>query len=180
MANQAPLDRKPTPAEQNCLTGQATLVLVKPDAIKRGLIGAVLSRLEALQLECLGAKAVRVNRALAEAHYQPIKDKPFFIETVEYLQGKFHGTTYVLAFVLWGPDAIERVRRVMGATHPEQADPQSIRGAFGRMATSGLMENVLHASSSPAEAEREVALWFKPGELLVPPAAASKAVRQAR
>ena len=152
------------------MANQATLVVIKPDTIQRGLIGAVLARLDSLQLECLGAKAVRVSRALAEAHYQNIKDKPFFTETVEYLQGKFHDTTYVLAFVLWGPDAVERVRQVAGATHPERADPRSLRGAFGRMRSSGLMENVLHASSTPAEAEREIALWFNPGELLEPPA----------
>ncbi|MDP3703489.1 MAG: nucleoside-diphosphate kinase [Candidatus Omnitrophota bacterium] len=145
---------------------QATLVLIKPDAIRRGLAGAVLSRVEGLQLELIGAKAMRVSKELAEEHYQPIRGKPFFDETVEYLQGKLHGIAYVLAFVFWGPDAVARVRQIAGATHPEQADPASLRGAFGRMTTSGLMENVLHASSDPAEAEREIRLWFQPHELL--------------
>lgn len=161
------------------ISNQATLILIKPDAIKRGLIGAVLSHLEALQLECLGAKAVRVSRALAETHYDNIKGKPFFAETVDYLQGNRHGTRYVLAFVLWGPDAVERVRQVAGSTHPEKADPRSLRGAFGRITASGLMENVLHASSSLEEAEREIALWFKPGELLTPPTSAPTMARQA-
>lgn len=144
---------------------QATLVLIKPDAIARGFVGAVVSRLEELRLEVIGAKAVRVSRQLAETHYANIKGKPFFRETVDYLQGKLHGTRAILALVLWGDNAIERVRVLTGATHPEQADPRSIRGAFGRMATSGLTENVLHASADPDDAKREIALWFTPQEL---------------
>ena len=148
------------------MTQEATLVLIKPDAIQRGLMGAVLTRLETLRLEIIGAKAVRVDLALAEEHYRELREKPFFEEIVEYLQGKLHGTSFVLAFVLWGDRAIERVREVTGATHPEQADPTSLRGSLGRLRTSGLMENVLHASATPREAEREIALWFSPTELL--------------
>lgn len=144
---------------------QATLVLIKPDAIKRGLAGEVLTRLETLQLEVIGAKVVRVSEALAREHYKHLKEKPFFDELVDYLQGKLHGTTYVLAFVLWGEEAIARVRRLAGATHPEQAQPMSIRGALGRMTTTGLMENVVHASTDAAEAVREISLWFTAGEL---------------
>ena len=147
---------------------QATLVIIKPDAIQRGLTGAVLSRLEALQLDIIGAKALQVGKTLAEEHYRHLRGKPFFDELIDFLQGKLHRTTYVLAFVFWGPNAVERVRRVTGATHPEQAEPASIRGSFGRMTTTGLMENVLHASENSAEAKREIALWFKPHELLRP------------
>ena len=152
---------------------EATLVIIKPDAIRRGIVGVVLSRLEALGLDVLGAKAVRVDRSLAEAHYQNIRGKHFFEETVDYLQGKLHGTNYVLAFVLWGDNAIERVRQAVGATHPEKADPTSIRGAFGRMMTTGLMENSMHGSSDQREAEREIRLWFRPDELLAPARRAS-------
>ena len=148
------------------MANQATLVVIKPDMIQRGLTGAVLSRLDALRLEIIGAKITRVSRELAEAHYSNIRGKPFFDETVEFLQGKRHGVTGVLALVYWGENAIERVRLLTGATHPEKADPASLRGAFGRMHTSGLMENVLHASGDPADAEREIRLWFQPSELL--------------
>jgi len=144
---------------------EATLVIIKPDAIKRGLVGAVLTRLEALQLEIIGAKALQVSRALAERQYHHLRDKPFFPELVEYLEGHLHGTSYVLAFVFWGEDAIGRVRQLTGSTHPEQADPASIRGSLGRMTSAGLMENVAHASSDRQEAEREIALWFTPQEL---------------
>ena len=157
---------------------QATLVIIKPDAIKRGMMGEVLSRLEPLHLEIIGAKAVRVSQALAEAHYQDLRQKPFFRELIDYLQGKLHGTSFVLALVFWGPDAIERVRQVAGATHPEQADPVSIRGALGRMTSAGVMENVLHASADPQEALREIALWFTPQELLRPvPTSRSGSIR---
>ena len=145
---------------------QTTLVIIKPDTLKRGLAGIVLSRLEELRLELIAAKAVRVDRALAEAHYQNIRGRAFYDETLDYLQGKLHGTSCVLALVLWGENAIERVRQLAGATHPEKADPMSLRGSLGRMMTAGLMENVLHASSDDAEAEREIRLWFKPHELL--------------
>jgi len=148
------------------MADHATLVVFKPDAVKRGLVGAALSKLEPLRLEILGAKMVPVSQALAEAHYTHIQDKPFFREAVEHLQGKLHGVSAVLALVLWGPDAVERVRQVTGATNPERAEPLSIRGAFGRNTSTGLMENVIHASSDPADAAREIRLWFTPQELL--------------
>jgi nucleoside-diphosphate kinase len=148
------------------MANQATLVVIKPDALQKGLAGAALSKLEPLKLEVVGAKVVRVSHELAEEHYKHIREKPFFRETVEHLKGAVHGTPYVLAFVFWGPDAVERVRQVTGATNPENADPMSIRGSFGRNLANGLMENVLHASSDPAEAQREITLWFKPEELL--------------
>ena len=150
------------------MADQATLVVIKPDAIQKGLVGAALSRLEPLKLQIIGAKIMPVSKELAEEHYKHIKEKPFFQETVDHLRGLLHGVTHVLAFVFYGPDAIERVRQVTGATNPEKADPQTIRGAFGRNLTTGLMENVIHASSDPAEAKREIALWFKPEELLRP------------
>ena len=148
------------------MRGKATLVLIKPDAICRGLAGAVLTRLEPLGLEIIGAKVVHVSRELAAEHYQHLRDKPFFDQLLDHLQGKLHETPYVLALVLWGPEAIERVRKVAGATHPEQAHPTTIRGSLGRMTASGVMENVVHASADSSEAAREIRLWFKPQELL--------------
>lgn len=145
---------------------QATLVIIKPDAIRHGVMGEAISRLEELRLEMIGAKMVEVSQELAEEHYRHIREKPFFRETVDHLRGKLHDVPFVLAFVLWGSNAIERVREVTGATNPEKAEPTTIRGALGRMTTGGLMENVLHASSDPADAGREIRLWFTPEELL--------------
>ena len=148
---------------------EATLVLIKPDAIQKGLAGVVFSRLEELRLEVIGAKVVRVSRALAEEHYRALRGKPFFEDLLNHIQGTLHGTNYVLAFVLWGEEAIARVRTLAGATHPEQADTRSIRGALGRRTAGGIMENVIHASSDAQEARREIRLWFRPGELLRSP-----------
>ena len=148
------------------MADQATLVIIKPDAIQKGLVGAAISRLEPLKLEIIGVKIMPVSQELAEAHYMHIKEKPFFRETVDHLRGVLHGVTHVLAFVLWGPEAVARVRQVTGATNPEKADPQTIRGALGRNLSTGLMENVIHASSNSTDAQREIALWFKPEELL--------------
>ena len=148
------------------MADQATLVIIKPDAIQKGLVGAAISRLEPLKLEIIGVKIMPVSQELAEAHYKHIRERPFFRETVDHLRGVLHGVTHVLAFVFWGPEAIERVRQVTGATNPEKADPQTIRGALGRNLSTGLMENVIHASSNATDAQREIALWFKPEELL--------------
>ena len=146
---------------------EATLILIKPDAIARGLTGAVLSRLAETKLTLAGAKATRVSRGLAEEHYAPLKGKPFYEELIRYICGELHGVTYVLAFVYVGPGAVGRTRQLAGATNPEHAEPTTIRGSLGRITTKGVMENVLHASSDPQEAEREIKLWFHPEELLV-------------
>jgi nucleoside-diphosphate kinase len=145
---------------------QATLVIIKPDAIKKRLVGTVLTQLETLGLEVIGAKAIRPGRTLVETHYAHLRAQPFFEETVQMLQGQLHGTSYVLALVLWGEEAVARVRQVAGATNPEQAAPETIRGSLGRITTTGLMENLLHASSDLQEAKREIRLWFTPEELL--------------
>jgi nucleoside-diphosphate kinase len=145
---------------------EATLVLIKPDAIARRLAGAVLTRLEQLSLKLIGAKVTPVSRQLAEAQYEALRGKPFFNDLLKHIQGSLHG--YVVALVYAGPGAVAKVREVAGATNPEAADPTSLRGALGRLTTQGIMENVLHASSSGQEAEREIKLWFRPEELLVP------------
>lgn len=150
------------------MPAQASLVIIKPDAIQRHLTGAVLSRLETLGLKLVGAKLVRVSRALAEEHYTSLRQKPFFGELIRQLCGELHGVDAVLALVYAGPEAVAKIRQVAGATNPEAADPTTIRGAFGRMRTNGWMENVLHASSDDLEARREITLWFRPEELLIP------------
>ena len=157
---------------------QAVLVLIKPDAIKRRLTGAILSRLETLDLQLIGAKVVRVDRALAEEHYKPLRGNPFFEELIQYIGGQLHGVESVLALVFWGEEAVRRIRELAGATNPEAADPSTIRGAYGRLLSDGRMENVLHASSDEAEAQREIPLWFRPEELLRQPCAASVARRR--
>jgi nucleoside-diphosphate kinase len=146
---------------------QAVLILIKPDGLKKSLTGNILTRLSETKLEIVAAKMVRVSKALAVDHYRHLKEKPFFAEIVKYLQGELHDRKKVMALVYWGEDAIKKCRELAGATNPEEADPTSIRGSYGRITTSGVYENVIHVSSDTPDAEREIKLWFQPDEIIV-------------
>ena len=141
------------------------LVLVKPDGLKKSLTGDILSMLSKTELIIVGAKIVQVTQELAEEHYQHLKEEKFFDELIKYIMGEYH-TKRVLALVYHGEGACRKVRQVVGATNPEKAEPISIRGKYGRITTKGVFENVVHASESPEEAEREIKLWFRPEELV--------------
>lgn len=143
-----------------------TLVLIKPDGLKKSLTGNVLTRLSETKLDIIGAKIVRVSRELGKEHYKHMKDKPFFEELIKYIMGYYHKKK-VMALVYWGEDAIKKVREICGATNPEEADTVSIRGQYGRITTKGVYENVIHASTNENEAKREIRLWFSPEELIV-------------
>lgn len=147
---------------------EKTLVLIKPDGLKRNLSGLVIDRLDAAGLEMIGAKVVSVSEKLAREHYKSLSDKPFFENLIKYIRGEFHGIpkSRVLAFVYRGENAVALVRKIAGATNPEDAAPGTIRGSFGRITTKGQFENVIHASSDVREAEREIKLWFSNGEVL--------------
>jgi len=146
---------------------QQTLIFIKPDGLKKSLTGNILTRLSEAKLEIVAAKIVRVTKELAEEHYEHMKDKPFFRELIQYLKGELHDRRKIMAMVYWGEEAIGKVRKLAGATNPEEADATSIRGSFGRITTKGLYENVLHASTNEEEAEREIKLWFEPDEIIV-------------
>lgn len=146
---------------------QAVLVLIKPDGLKKSLTGNILTRLSETKLEIIAAKMVRVSKELACEHYKHLNDKPFFNDLIKYLQGELHGRKKVMALVYWGPEAIKKCRELAGATNPEEAESTSIRGSYGRITTSGVYENVIHVSSDAVEAEREIKLWFCPGEIIV-------------
>jgi nucleoside-diphosphate kinase len=148
------------------MAAEQTLVLIKPDGLKKSLTGNILSRLSEARLEIAGARVVRVSRELAEKHYAELKEKPFFEELIQYITGELHERRKVMALVYHGEDAIKKVREICGATNPEEADPLTIRGGYGRITTSGIYENAIHASANLEEAEREVKLWFYPDELV--------------
>ena len=145
---------------------QQTLVLIKPDGLKKSLTGNVLTRLSETKLDIVAAKIVKVSRELAEKHYAALKDKPFFGDLIKYIMGEYHKKK-VMALVYWGEDAIQKVRDICGATNPEEADAVSIRGAYGRITTKGVYENVIHASTNEQEAEREIKLWFQPDDIIL-------------
>jgi len=146
---------------------QQTLILIKPDGLVKSLTGNILTRLSETKLEIVAAKIVRVSPELARKHYEHLKDKPFFEELITYLQGNLHDRKKVMAMVYWGENAINKVRELAGATNPEEAEPTSIRGAYGRITSKGVYENVIHASSNEKEAEREIKLWFSPEEIIL-------------
>jgi nucleoside-diphosphate kinase len=144
-----------------------TLVLIKPDGLKKSLTGNILTRLSETKLEIVAAKITRVSQKLAQEHYKHMAEKPFFKELVKYIRGELHERRKAMAMVYWGEDAIAKVRELAGATNPEEADPVSIRGAYGRITTKGVYENVIHTSRDKEEAEREIKLWFSPDEIIV-------------
>ncbi len=151
----------------NTANNQVTLIVIKPDGLKKSLTGNILTRLSETKLEIVAAKMVRVTRELAAEHYQHLKDKPFFEDVLRYLMGEFHDRRKVMALVYWGEDAIKKCRSLAGATNPEEADSVSIRGSFGRITTRGVYENVIHVSANPEDSEREIKLWFEPDEIIV-------------
>ncbi|MBL7054414.1 nucleoside-diphosphate kinase [Candidatus Woesearchaeota archaeon] len=146
------------------MTNEQTLILIKPDALIKSLIGNILTELSEMDVDIVGAKIVKVSKELAEDHYRNLKEKDFFDELIKYIMGHYH-TKRVLALVYEGEDAINKMRKIVGSTHPEEAHPTTIRGKYGRITSKGIFENAIHASESKKEAEREIKLWFDPDEL---------------
>jgi nucleoside-diphosphate kinase len=135
---------------------QRSLVLVKPDAMQRGLAGAIIARLQGLGLKLVAAKMLHADKALAQRHYAVHKEKPFFNDLVNYIT-----STPIIACVFEGPNAVERIREAMGATDPAKAAKGTIRADFGE----SLERNSVHGSDSPENAEIEIALFFTPAEI---------------
>ena len=136
---------------------QRTLILLKPDAIQRRLAGTILTRFEVKGLCVVGSKLVRADRALAEKHYAAHKGKAFFESLLTFLVS---GPT--LALALEGREAVAACRMMMGVTDGAKSAPGTIRGDYGL----SIQNNLIHGSDSPEAAEQELALWFKPEELL--------------
>jgi nucleoside-diphosphate kinase len=136
---------------------QRTLVLVKPDGVQRGLIGEIIGRFERKGLKMIGLRMLGVSTDLAERHYAVHAGKHFYEGLVEFIT-----SGPVVALALEGPDAIAVVRRLVGRTMPNEAEPGTIRGDLG---ISGL-RNLIHASDAPDTAEGELGLWFGEGQLI--------------
>ncbi len=157
-----------TTTMENTEKNQYTLIILKPDALVKSLTGNILTRLSEARLRIIAAKIVRVSREIAERHYAHLKDKPFFNDLYEYFSGKTYGPDFerVLVVVYEGEDAITKVRKIAGATNPLEADPITIRGAYGRINKKGIMENLIHCSDSDESAENEVKMWFNPDDII--------------
>lgn len=133
------------------MPSERTLVLVKPDGVRRGLAGEVISRVERLGLKLVAMRLLRVDEELASRHYAEHVDKPFYPELVSFIT-----SGEVVAMVLEGESAITAVRKLMGPTDPADAPPGTIRGDYGLEIT----ENIVHGSDGPESAVRETALFF--------------------
>ena len=136
---------------------ERSLVLVKPDGVQRALVGEVISRLERRGLRLVAAKFMQVSRELAETHYAIHKGKPFYDGLIAYII-----SAPVMAMVWEGPNAVAAIRQTMGSTRPTEAAPGSLRHDFALE----VGRNLTHASDKVENGEKEVALWFKPEELV--------------
>jgi nucleoside-diphosphate kinase len=136
---------------------QRTLIILKPDCVQRRLTGEVLRRFEAKGLRIAALKLIQVDRSLGERHYGEHKGKPFFDGLIEFITGG-----PVIVGVLEGNEAIAVVRSMLGATNGTAAAPGTVRGDF----SISKQNNLVHGSDSPESAQREIALWFKPEEIL--------------
>ncbi|MFQ5620147.1 MAG: nucleoside-diphosphate kinase [Rhodospirillales bacterium] len=136
---------------------EKTLIILKPDAIQRGLAGRIISRFEDKGFQILGLKAMRISRSLAERHYAVHKDKPFYPRLIQYIT-----SSPVVVMVLQANNGIAVARKMMGATFGSNAEPGTIRGDFGLSNSF----NLIHGSDSAEAAEFEIGLYFKPDELL--------------
>jgi nucleoside-diphosphate kinase len=136
---------------------EKTFIMLKPDAVQRGLVGQVIARFEAKGCKLVGMKLISVDRALAEQHYAEHREKSFFEPTVTYIT-----SSPVVAMVWEGKNVVAIARELMGSTNPASANPGSIRGSFGM----DISRNVIHGSDSVTSAEREIALYFKPEEII--------------
>ena len=130
---------------------QRTLVLIKPDGVRRRLAGEVIRRIESKMLTIVGMKLMTVDEELAKRHYEEHLEKPFFAELLAFIT-----SGPIVAMAVEGDEAVMVVRQMMGATDPKKAAPGTIRGDFGILVT----ENLVHGSDSPESAERELSLFF--------------------
>jgi nucleoside-diphosphate kinase len=133
------------------MTTQRTLILVKPDGVRRGLIGDVISRIERKGLTISRLELRTISRDTAEQHYAEHTERPFFGELVEFITGG-----PLVAMIVEGPEAVAAMRGLMGATNPVEATPGSIRGDFATI----IGENIVHGSDSPENGAREIGIFF--------------------
>ena len=136
---------------------ETSLIILKPDAVQRGLMGRIIGRFESKGLQVVGAKLMLISPDLAERHYEPHRGKPFYEGLI-----KFMTSAPVLVFAVRGLGATDVCRKLMGATFGSKADPGTIRGDFGVSNSF----NLIHGSDSPESAGRELALFFDEGDLL--------------
>ena len=136
---------------------ERTYLMVKPDGVQRGLVGEIISRFEKKGFKIVGLKMLTIPRETAEKHYGEHAGKPFFVPLVDYIT-----SGPVVAMVLEGKDTVATAREMMGATNPLKAAQGTIRATYGL----DMGRNIIHGSDSNASAEREIEIFFNPGEVI--------------
>ena len=139
------------------MPSERTLILIKPDAVQRALMGPIVTRLERTGYKIIGMKMLQVDEGLASRLYAEHKEKPFYDGLVKYIT-----SSPVVALVLSGPEVVAKIRQLMGATNPLEAAPGTIRGDFGE----DVGRNLVHGSASIQDAQREVPIFFDEGEIM--------------
>lgn len=149
------------------MTEEKVLVLIKPDAMARNLAGIIIHDLSQLKLKMIGLKLVAVNKHLAEKHYEMHKEKPFYPDLLKYILGEFHDIHSIIAIAYEGEDAVKKLRDYIGLKYPDEAEPVSLRGRYGKVnSKTNNIDNVIHASDSPENGEKEISIWFSKEELI--------------
>jgi nucleoside-diphosphate kinase len=149
------------------MSKERVLVLIKPDAMVKQLAGIIIHDLSKLNLKMIGLKLVSVKKHLAEEHYSEHREKPFYPDLLKYIMGEFHNINSIIAIAYEGEDAIKKLREYAGQTNPDDADPLTLRGKYGKVnSKTKNFDNVMHISDSPGNGEKETSIWFDKDELI--------------
>lgn len=149
------------------MTSEKVLILIKPDAMARNLAGIIIHDISQLKLKMIGMKLVAVDKHLAEKHYEIHREKPFYQDLLKYILGEYHNVKSIIAIAYEGEDAIRKLREYAGKTNPDDAEPTSLRGRYGKVnSKTNNFDNVMHISDSPENGEKEIAIWFDKDELI--------------
>ena len=146
---------------------EKVLVLIKPDAMAKQLAGIIIHDISQLNLKMIGLKLVSVKKHLAEKHYEAHKEKPFYPDLLKYILGEFHNVKSIIAIAYEGENAIERLKTYVGKTNPDEAEPSTMRGRYGKInSKTKNWDNIMHVSDSPENGKKEISIWFDEDELV--------------
>ena len=149
------------------MTNEKVLVLIKPDAMAKQLAGIIIHDISKLNLKMIGLKLINVKKHMAEKHYEEHKEKPFYPDLLKYIMGEFHNVNSIIAIAYSGEDSIKRLREYAGKTNPDDADPLTLRGKYGKVnSKTKNFDNIMHISDSPQNGEKEIGIWFSKEELV--------------
>jgi len=149
------------------MSQEKVLVLIKPDAMAKQLAGIIIHDISQLNLKMIGLKLVNVKKHLAEKHYEVHKEKPFYPDLIKFIMGEFHNIKSIIAIAYSGENAIKKLREYAGKTNPDEAEPMTLRGRYGKInSKTNNFENVIHVSDSFENGEKEIEIWFSKEELV--------------